>query len=142
MSQYLNFFAKSVHGKEFIPIADYSRNTKVYQETEAPYEKIRVFKEQELRDIAERLRAGKIFANSQINSFNRRIDLITQMDNPLDEKLEAINEYLGYIDEYKDEIDALDRWATEIDFIANMTDYCDIYAGFEVGEPTNENITS
>ena len=52
MSQYLYFFAR--HNKELIPIADYSRSTKVYSEVNAPYEKIRAIDETELRTIAER----------------------------------------------------------------------------------------
>lgn len=64
MSQYLYFFAR--HEKEFAPIADYSRSTKVYGEVNAPYEKIRKIDETELRVVAERLRAGKNLPNLRL----------------------------------------------------------------------------
>lgn len=138
MSQYLNFFAR--HDKEFVPIADYSRSTNVYSEVNAPYEKIRAIDETELRTIAERLRAGKIFAKTQIEAINRKLKLISSANNSLEEKLDAIDSELEVIEEYEDDIQALDRYATELDFIANMACDNDIFVGFEIGEPTKKDI--
>lgn len=138
MSQYLNFFAR--HDKEFVPIADYSRSTNVYSEVNAPYEKIRAIDETELRTIAERLRAGKIFAKTQIEAINRKLELISSANNSLEEKLDAINSELEVIEEYEDDIQALDRYATELDFIANMTYDNDIFVGIEIGGPTKKDI--
>lgn len=138
MSQYLNFFAR--HNKEFVPIADYSRSTKVYSEVNAPYEKIRTIDETELRTIAERLRAGKIFAKTQIEAINRKLKLISSANNSLEEKLDAIDSELEVIEEYEDDIQALDRYATELDFIANMAYDNDIFVGIEVGDPTKKDI--
>lgn len=138
MSQYLNFFAR--HNKEFVPIADYSRSTKVYSEVNAPYEKIRTIDETELRTIAERLRACKIFAKTQIEAINRKLKLISSANNSLEEKLDAIDSELEVIEEYEDDIQALDRYATELDFIANMAYDNDIFVGIEVGDPTEKDI--
>lgn len=138
MSQYLNFFAR--HNKEFVPIADYSRSTKVYSEVNAPYEKIRAIDETELRTIAERLRAGKIFAKTQIEAVNRRLELISNANNPLEEKLDAIDFGLEVIEEYEDDIQTLDRYAVELDFIANMTYDNDIFVGVEISDPTEKDI--
>lgn len=138
MSQYLNFFAR--HNKELVPIAEYSRSTKVYNEVNAPYEKIRAIDETELRTIAERLRAGKIFAKTQIEAINRKLELISSANNSLEEKLDAINSELEIIEEYEDDIQALDRYATELDFIANMTYDNDIFVGIEIGDPTEKDI--
>ena len=138
MSQYLNFFAR--HDKELTPIADYSRSTKVYSEVNAPYEKIRAIDETELRTIAERLRAGKNFAKTQIEAINRKLELISSANNSLEEKLDAINSELEVIEEYEDDIQALDRYATELDFIANMTYDNDIFVGIEIGDPTEKDI--
>lgn len=138
MSQYLHFFAR--HDKELVPIADYSRSTKVYSEVNAPYEKIRAIDETELRTIAERLRAGKNFAKTQIEALNRKLELISSANNSLEEKLDAINSELEVIEEYEDDIQALDRYATELDFIANMTYDNDIFVGFEIGNPTEKDI--
>ena len=138
MSQYLYFFAR--HDKELVPIADYSRSTKVYSEINAPYEKIRAIDETELRTIAERLRAGKNFAKTQIEAINRKLELISSANNSLEEKLDAINSELEVIEEYEDDIQALDRYATELDFIANMTYDNDIFVGIEIGDPTEKDI--
>lgn len=140
MSQYLCFFAR--HDKEFVPIVDYSRSTKVYDEVNAPYEKIRAIDETELKAIAERLRAGKIFAKTQIESINRRLELISNANNSLEEKLDAINSELEIIEEYENDIQTLDRYAIELDFIANMTYDNEIFVGIEIGNPTEEDIVS
>lgn len=140
MSQYLHFFAR--HDKELVPIADYSRSTKVYDEVNAPYEKIRAIDETELKAIAERLRAGKIFAKTQIEGINRRLELISNANNSLEEKLDAINSELEIIEEYENDIQTLDRYAIELDFIANMTYDNEIFVGIEIGNPTEEDIVS
>lgn len=140
MSQYLHFFAR--HDKEFVPIADYSRSTKVYDEVKAPYEKIRKIDETELRVVAERLRAGKIFAKTQIEALNRKLELISNANNPLEEKLDAINAELEVIEEYEDDIQTLDRYAVELDFIANMACDNDIFVGFEISDPTAKDIVN
>ena len=138
MSQYLNFFAR--HDKEFVPIVNYSRSTNVYSEVNAPYEKIRAINETELRTIAERLRAGKNFAKTQIEAINRKLELISSANNSLEEKLDAINSELEVIEEYEDDIQALDRYATELDFIANMAYDNNIFVGFEISDPTEKDI--
>lgn len=138
MSQYLNFFAR--HDKEFVPIASYPRSTNVYSEVNAPYEKIRAINETELRTIAERLRAGKNFAKTQIEGINRKLELISSANNSLEEKLDAINSELEVIEEYEDDIQALDRYATELDFIANMAYDNNIFVGFEISDPTEKDI--
>lgn len=140
MSQYLHFFAR--HDKELVPIADYSRSTKVYSEVNAPYEKIRAIDETELRAIAERLRAGKIFAKTQIEAINRKLELISSANNSLEEKLDAINSELEVIEEYEDDIQALDRYAAELNFIANMACDNDIFVGFEISDPTTKDIVN
>lgn len=138
MSQYLYFFAR--HDKEFILIADYSRSTQIYSEVNAPYEKIRKIDETELRSVAERLRAGKIFAKTQIEAANRRLEFISNANNPLEEKLDAIDFGLEVIEEYEDDIQTLDRYAVELDFIANMAYDNDIFVGFEISCPTEKDI--
>ena len=138
MSQYLYFFAR--HDKELVPIADYSRSTQVYGEVNAPYEKIRAIDETELRAIAERLRAGKIFAKTQIEAINRKLELISSANNSLEEKLDVINSELEIIEDYEDDIQALDRYAAELNFIANMAYDNDIFVGIEISDPTEKDI--
>ena len=53
-----------------------------------------------------------------------------------------INSELEIIEEYEDDIQTLDRYAIELDFIANMACNNDIFVGFEIGCPTNEDIVN
>ena len=123
MSQYLNFFAR--HDKEFVPIADYSRNTVIYDEVVTPYEK---------------LQAGKEFAEAQIENINHKLELIFSANNSLEDKLDAAGEELEFIESYESDIRDYDRYIKEIRFIANMALDNEIFAGIEVGEPTEQDI--
>lgn len=138
MSQYLNFFAR--HGEEFIPIADYSRNTVVYNEVVAPYGKVKKFSDHDLEEICNRLRAGKNFAKTQIENINYKLELIFSANNSLEDKLSMASEELELIESYENDIRDCDRYITELSFIANMTYDNDIFAGIEVGEPTEQDI--
>ena len=138
MSQYLNFFAR--HDKEFVPIADYSRNTVIYDEVVAPYEKLKKFNEQELDAITDRLQAGKEFAEAQIENINHKLELIFSANNSLEDKLDAAGEELEFIESYESDIRDYDRYIKEIRFIANMALDNEIFAGIEVGEPTEQDI--
>ena len=51
-----------------------------------------------------------------------------------------INPELELIDEYKEDIQTLDRYAHELDFIAEMTYDNKVFAGVEISEPTEEDI--
>ena len=138
MSQYVNFFAR--HDKEFVPIASYSRSTEAYKAVNAPYESLREIKEDELREIAERLRIAKNFAKTQIDRENRKIKLIFSANNSLDDKLDAVEKIQETIKEYEEESSALAAFATEFIFMANMTYDNTIYVGIEIDEPTEEDI--
>lgn len=142
MSQYLDFFVRHDNGN-FVPIASYSRGTKVYEEVNVPYGRICKLNKQELNDVAVRLRAGKNFAKSQIKAIDIRLDLLIKANNSLEEKDSVMSEYLNLREEYEEEIQTLERFAIEIDFIAEMTyDDNEIYAGIEVCNPTEQDICS
>lgn len=143
MSQYVNFYARH-KGGQFVPIADYTRSTRVYQEmvSQIPYGKLKLLKREEIRDIVARIRAGKEFSTSQIDKCNKKIELIAKMNNSLEEKLDAIDELEENISEYEEELLEFESFATELFFIANMTyNDIEIYAGIEAPcEPTDEDI--
>ncbi len=138
MSQYLNFFAR--HDKEFVPIADYSRNTVIYDEVVAPYGKLKKFNDHDLETISNRLRADKKFAKAQIENINYKLELIFSANNSLEDKLSMASEELELIESYENDIRDCDRYITELSFMANMTDDNEIFAGIEVGEPTEQDI--
>lgn len=138
MSQYLNFFIR--HDKEFIPIAGYSRNTVIYDEVVAPYGKIKRFGDHDLEIISNRLRADRKFAKAQIENINYKLELIFSANNSLEDKLSMASEELELIESYENDIRDCDRYITELSFMANMTDDNEIFAGIEVGEPTEQDI--
>lgn len=145
MNQYLNFYVRHKSG-QFVPIADYTPGTRVYQEmaSQVPYGKLKLLKREEIREIAVRIRAGKEFSISQIDECNKKIELIAKMNNSLEEKLVAIDELEENISEYEEELLEFEAFATELFFIANMT-YNDIkiYAGIKVPyEPIDEDVVS
>ena len=51
-----------------------------------------------------------------------------------------INSELEIIEEYEDDIQTLDRYAIELDFIANMACDNDIFVGFEISCPIEKDI--
>lgn len=140
MSQYVNFFIR--HDNILLPLADYSRSTSLYHiMNDAPYEKLREYSFEELQLKVNELNASKTAYRKQIDYYNNHIDLICEMDNSIEDKLETIISIDATIEEIQQEIDAIDRQAIELDFIANLIyqGYF-IYAGIEVGEPTLQDI--
>ena len=142
MSQYLNFFVR--HNEDFIPLANYSRNTHVYDVVEAPYEKIRRFSQEQLEAIASKLRESKTSAHKEIARLQQQIEIakgINITEDNFDEVFGAIRNIMNMISEYQEDIETLEREAIEIEFMRNMTyDDCEIFAGIEISDPTIDDI--
>lgn len=140
MSQYLSFFIRNKNSG-FVPIGEYSRSTKVYDVVNAPYGKIRRFAKEEFDSVICRLKEEKEVVNSLVKFYNESVDFITKMNNSLVDKLDAVTEHLGYIEECNDSLADLDRWIVEINFIKEMLCRgCEIFVGVEIGSPTDEDI--
>ena len=142
MSQYLEFFVR--HNEDFIPLANYSRNTHVYDVAGAPYEKIRRFSQERLESIASKLRESKTSAHKEIARLQQQIEIAkginVTVDN-FDEVFGAIRNIMNMISEYQEDIETLEREAIEIEFMRNMTyDDCEIFAGIEISDPTMDDI--
>src|SRR5574344_1086234 len=106
MSQYLNIFLKS-DGK-FIPIRDYSRSTYLYDEFHAPYEKIREYKGEGLREIGVRLESRANDIEKYIQNLESLIALIPNFQGQeMEEKISAILDYKSQIEEEKEELKAI-----------------------------------
>lgn len=153
MSTYVDFFIRNKD--DFIPIADYSRNSMIYSivTNDIPYEKIRAIT---ARDISEfiNIAVEKIRDYEQkICKEKERIKLVATFDNNIEEKLEVIAQYEEGIEEYTQSIEECNyaknffgflaelidarRWWEEKNSI-NINEY--IYAGIEIGRPTVEDI--
>ena len=140
MSQYLNIFLKS-DGK-FIPIGDYSRSTYLYDEFNAPYEKICEYKAEGLREIGARLENRANDTKKYIQKLENLIALIPSFQgHEMEEKISAILDYKSQIEEEKEELKTLYFQSSVCYFLASVAeDYVPVYAGVEIADPTDQDI--
>ena len=140
MSQYLNIFLKS-DGK-FIPIGDYSRSTYLYDEFNAPYEKICEYKADGLREIGSRLESRANDIKEYIQKLEDLIALIPSFQGQeMEEKISAILDYKSQIEEEKEELKTLYSQSSVCYFLANIAeDYVPVYAGVEIADPTDQDV--
>ena len=140
MSQYLNIFLKS-DGK-FIPIGDYSRSTYLYDEFNAPYEKICEYKADGLREVGARLESRANDIEKYIQELGSLIALIPNFQGQeMEEKISAILDYKSQIEEEKEELKTLYSQSSVCYFLANIAeDYIPVYAGVEIADPTVQDV--
>lgn len=140
MSQYLNIFLKS-DGK-FIPIGDYSRSTYLYDEFNAPYEKICEYKADGLREVGLRLESRANDIEKYIHKLESLIALIPNFQGQeMEEKISAILDYESQIEEEKEELKILYSQSSVCYFLANIAeDYVPVYAGVEIADPTDQDV--
>lgn len=140
MSQYLNIFLKS-DGK-FIPIGDYSRSTYLYDEFNAPYEKICEYKADGLREVGARLESRANDIKEYIRKLEDLIALIPSFQGQdMEEKISAILDYKSQIEEEKEELKTLYSQSSVCYFLASVAeDYVPVYAGVEIADPTDQDI--
>lgn len=140
MSQYLNIFLKS-DGK-FIPIGDYSRSTYLYDEFNAPYEKICEYKADGLREVGARLESRANDIKEYIQKLESLIALIPSFQGQeMEEKISAILDYKSQIEEEKEELKTLYFQSSVCYFLASVAeDYVPVYAGVEIADPTDQDV--
>lgn len=106
MSSYINFYLK-VEDK-YCPIGTYSRNCSEYQffKNFVPYEKIAPITIKELKDVIEDI---KFAINNEMKSIGRyslNVKDIKAFNNPINEKMELIEDYRNTINELKEDLEA------------------------------------
>ena len=140
MSQYLNIFLKS--DGRFIPIGDYSRSTYLYDEFNAPYEKICEYKADGLREVGARLESRANDIEKYIQKLESLIALIPNFQGQgMEEKISAILDYKSQIEEEKEELKILYSQSSVCYFLANIAeDYVPVYAGVEIADPTDQDV--
>lgn len=156
MSMYMSFFFR-VEDK-FYPITSYSRNSAVYQtfaEVISPnsiWEKITPVTTDMLNAIRRGISAEIHKYQEGIKSCERQIAIISDMNDPLNEKIDAMQGYIEAIDDYEDEIKELKYARTFTTFLDDMIDEIElsdeydwngqeyIYVGVEISKPTIEDI--
>lgn len=156
MSMYMCFFLRA--GDKFYPITSYSRNSAVYQTfSEAFYpdliwEKITPVTTDKLnavrRGISKQIRSYQ----EAIKSCEKQIKMIGEMSNPLNEKVDAMQDFIQAIDDCEEGINQLKYARTFSTFLDDMIDEVDlsdeydfngqeyVYVGVEICKPTIEDI--
>lgn len=153
MSQYINFFIRKQIKDEiaFIPIGSFSRSCHIYKAiTDAPYEKIRPLKYEELNDIIRELHASKSEYEDNIKNIEHTItNIIPSFNNSTQEKMEEIHEQQSYIDDIAEDIASIQfsigYFCALQEIIYDNSDSSPskdeiIYCGIEVGYPTEEDV--
>ena len=157
MSMYMNFFLR---GKDrFYPITSYSRSCVTYGVFSEVFgsgrlwEKVTPVTEDKLNIIMREIHSKIVKNQDVIKSYEKHLDIVKEMNNSAEEKIELINDYLAMINEYDEEIRDLKYTRTFVTFLNDMIDevrYSDeedgfnpdeyVYVGIEIGNPTEEDI--
>ena len=149
MSAYKYFFIKS-NTNEFIQIGEFSRNTEVYRYCSAPYEKIKPLTIDNLNQIICDIEQGIECVKRGIQADKDERELVSKMNNSVNEKMETLLEIGRSIEENTNYLDDL-KWACNyFAFLINIIDYAKfnnnydidnyIYVGEEIPEPTVDDI--
>lgn len=153
MSSYINFFIrKDIDEKPyFIPLGSFSRSSHIYQAiTNAPYEKIRPLKYEELSDSIRDLEVRKQKYEDTIKDIEHKItSLIPSFNNSIEEKMEEIREQQNYIDDIQEELSeiqfaigyfcSLQEIIYDNEYQGSAKDNL-IYCGIDISEPEEENM--
>lgn len=155
MSQYMSFFIK--HNAEFIPIGSYSCSHPLCNVAHygIPYEHVTPITKDRISDWLEFAEVEKKSHEDIIEERNHTVNILMNASNPLEEKIDYINEVEDLNREDKEEIeliiDAMHYFKFLIDIIdeaeakaivdnnlINLAKY--IYAGIEINSPTIKDI--
>lgn len=148
MSMYVDFFIK--RDNKFIRIADHSRNSQIYKITSdcLPYGKVRALTIFDLEKFSDIVHEDIIECKKHIEKINICISNISNFNNSLEDKLEAINTYEMDKSDWEDDIEELQFAKNFFMFLEDLIEsgiYGEenkemnsnkyLYAGIEVGEP-------
>ena len=153
MSTYANFFIR--RKDEFIPIADYSRNSFIFEVVQhyAPYEKIQAVPTRIAEQWIDEAEKQITECKNRIQQYQERIKLVSTFNNSVDEKMSVLRDYDEAVEELNCYIDEAITAREFFKFLAYQMipavqynkdldiDYEHyIYVGIEIGRPTLEDI--
>ena len=151
MSQYMSFFIRR-DSDNFVPLFTFSRSSALYQQFDytVPYEKVRALSYSELEKYLGKCESYIVKLKDSIRKANEKKTLIASFNNPVDEKVEALNEVEYDIREAEDSIREVERAYYSILALIDIVDEIAynpaydkdkyIYAGIEVCDPTSEDV--
>ena len=151
MSEYMSFFIRR-DSDNFVPLFTFSRNSALYQQFNytVPYEKVRALSYPELEKVLGRCESCIVKLKDSIRKANEKKTLIASFNNPVDEKVEALNEVEYDIHETEDSIRDTERAYYSVLALIDIVDEIAynpaydknkyIYAGIEVCDPTDKDV--
>lgn len=156
MSQYTYFFIKT-NSDIFYPIGTFSRNDKRAAAINdiLPYESIRPLTKSDCAEVIDDLEKELEAYKDSKRKYNNQIEWLKTASGNLDERLDRITEYFGYIDEideempyiydaigfYKgimeiiDEAEMDEKYGEGAEYGFNLKGDSYVYAGIEVSNP-------
>lgn len=155
MSAYANFFIR--WKDEFIPIADYSRNSFIFEIVQyyAPYEKIQAVPTRIVEQWIDEAEKQITDCKNRIQQYQERIKLVSTFNNSVDEKMSVLRDYDDAVEELNSYIDdaiiareffklltyqMIPAVQYNKDLGIDYEHY--IYVGIEIGRPTMEDIVN
>ena len=151
MSQYMSFFIRR-DSDNFVPLFTFSRSSALYQQFDytVPYEKVRALSYSELEKYLGKCESCIVKLKDSIRKANERKTLIASFNNPVDEKVEALNEVEYDIREAEDSIREIEHAYYSVLALIDIVDEIAynpaydkdkyIYAGIEVCDPTDKDV--
>lgn len=137
MSSYIDFYVKK-YGV-YIPIASYSRSSTIYQAFEgAPYGKVSQLKLETINDVKDSAKEHILKYKKEIEEYTSKINLVRDMSNSVEEKMQTIYELQASKAEYECLIQEEQYAISFFDFlIAAIDSYFGnkLYYGVDAGNP-------
>lgn len=120
MSSYINFYLK-VEDK-YCPLGSYSRNCSEYQffKNFIPYEELAPLTLEKLADVKEDVEFSIGNKKKAIIRYSNDIELIKTFNNPVEDKMELIENHLSTIEEIKEDLEADVSCLAFIHFLTNI----------------------
>lgn len=151
MSQYAEFFIRKGEN-DYTFLDSFSRNNEIQRALDEAgflrWEKIVHLDNKDFHYLSE-IMQGKIkIMDNEIKKVREQIELITKMNNDIDDKLRSISEYMATIEEMENEKKSYQYAMNFFDIFGSMAENFpysaknqEIYVGLEVGtNPTDNNI--
>lgn len=151
MSQYAEFFIRK--GKNDYTFLDsFSRNSEIQLVLDEArflkWEKIVHLNDKDFRYLSEIIQGKIKFIDDEIKKEKEQIELITKMNNNINDKLKSIGEYMTTIEEMENEKESYQYAMNFFDIFGSMAENFpysaknqEIYVGLEVGtNPTDNDI--
>ena len=151
MSQYAEFFIRK--GKNDYTFLDsFSRNSEIQLVLDEArflkWEKIVHLNDKDFRYLSEIIQGKIKFIDDEIKKEKEQIELITKMNNNINDKLKSIGEYMTTIEEMENEKESYQYAMNFFDIFGSMAENFpysaknqEIYGGLEVGtNPTDNDI--